>query len=208
MEIYLIRHGETYWNKHRLLQGRSDIELNENGRALAGETGIALDDVNFDFIYSSPLIRAYETACLVRGHKNIQIIRDDRLMEISFGDYEGKDSRELFQNTADPFHHFFERPELYAPAPNGETFEALLERTKEFMQQVIEPLEESCKRVMITGHGAMNKSIEAYMLNRDLKDYWENGLQANCSVFVVDYHNGQYNVIDEGKRISATKKYK
>lgn len=208
MEIYLIRHGETYWNEHRLLQGRSDIELNENGRALAGETGVTLDDTAFDVIYSSPLIRAYETACLVRGHRNIPIIRDDRLMEISFGDYEGKDSRELFQNTADPFHHFFERPDLYAPAQNGETFEELLARTKEFMQQVIEPLAATSNRIMIAGHGAMNKSIEAYMLNRELKDYWENGLQANCSVFKVDYQDGQYTVLDEGKRISATKKYK
>ena len=208
MEIYLIRHGETYWNEHRLLQGRSDIELNENGRTLAGETGMTLDQVDFNIIYSSPLIRAYETACLVRGHRSTQIIRDDRLMEISFGDYEGKDSRELFKNTDDPFHHFFERPELYHPAPNGESFEALCNRTKEFMQQVIEPLASSCKRVMIVGHGAMNKSIEYYMLGRELKDYWEHGLQANCSVFIAEYQNGEYHILDEGPRVSATKKYK
>ena len=76
MEIYIVRHGETVWNAKNLVQGRTDIELNENGRKLAGMTGQKLESVTFDKIYSSPLIRAYETACLIRGHRNIPIIRD------------------------------------------------------------------------------------------------------------------------------------
>ena len=67
MELYIIRHGETYWNHEHRIQGRSDVPLNENGRALAGKTGEALEQTPFDVIYSSPLIRAYETANLIRG---------------------------------------------------------------------------------------------------------------------------------------------
>ena len=97
MELYIVRHGETKWNSLGLLQGNTDIELDEKGRELAGQLGTELDYTHFDCIYSSPLIRAYETACLIRGHRNIPIIRDDRIREISFGTYEGKNAKELFE---------------------------------------------------------------------------------------------------------------
>ena len=89
MELYLIRHGLTVWNAAGKLQGNTDIELNEQGREAAGQLGIQLDNVSFDIIYSSPLIRAYETACLIRGNRNIPIVRDKRLRELSFGEKEG-----------------------------------------------------------------------------------------------------------------------
>lgn len=110
MEIYIVRHGQTVWNASNRLQGRADIELNERGRALAGETGRSLEQTAFDKIYSSPLIRAYETACLIRGYRNIPIIRDDRLKELSFGIYEGRNFKELLADTSDPFHYFLNVP--------------------------------------------------------------------------------------------------
>ena len=67
MKIYLIRHGETSWNTLGRLQGRTDIELNENGIRLAKITGEKLKDVHFDLAIASPLKRAYETAGLVLG---------------------------------------------------------------------------------------------------------------------------------------------
>ena len=60
MKIYLIRHGETSWNTLGRLQGRTDIELNENGIRLAKITGEKLKDVHFDLAIASPLKRAYE----------------------------------------------------------------------------------------------------------------------------------------------------
>ena len=62
MDIYLIRHGETDWNKKRKLQGQVDIPLNEFGKLLAKETAPALADVPFAVCYTSPLKRAAETA--------------------------------------------------------------------------------------------------------------------------------------------------
>ena len=53
MKLYIIRHGETEWNKQMKLQGRSDIPLNEYGRELAKITANALADRQFDIVYSS-----------------------------------------------------------------------------------------------------------------------------------------------------------
>ena len=86
MELYIVRHGTTDWNAEKKFQGAKDIELNENGRILAAALGKRFDEAGLDFdsVYSSPLIRAYETACLIRGHKTYPIIRNKLLTEISF----------------------------------------------------------------------------------------------------------------------------
>lgn len=205
MEIYIVRHGQTVWNACKRLQGRTDIELNEKGRELAGETGRNLEDTHFDIIYSSPLIRAYETACLIRGHRNIPIIRDDRLMELCFGIYEGRDFSKLLEDENDPFHYFFESPEKYVAPEEGETFKHLCERAKNFMQEVIEPLatadsiggKPAPERVMIVAHGAMNKAIMCYVKQHGVDQFWSGGLQKNCNVIVVNLDKKDYTVIDE-----------
>ena len=81
MKIYVIRHGETNANKEGVLQGSSDWPLNENGIKLAKLTGQNMKDIKFDICYSSPLIRAKDTAKYVLGESgnNTEIIFDDRL---------------------------------------------------------------------------------------------------------------------------------
>lgn len=197
MELYIVRHGETKWNSLGLLQGNTDIELDEKGRELAGQLGTELDYTHFDCIYSSPLIRAYETACLIRGHRNIPIIRDDRIREISFGTYEGKNAKELFENENDPFHYFFTRPELFQPAPGGESFEDVCKRAGEFMTQVIEPLSKTYTRVMITAHGAVNKALMHHVKQNAIKDYWDGGLQKNCGFILLSVEQNHYQIIKE-----------
>lgn len=199
MEIYLVRHGETDWNRSYRFQGTTDIELNSNGRELAGITGRALEQTSFDVIYSSPLIRAYETACLIRGHRNIPIIRDDRLKEICFGDYEGLDSRPLLQDESDPFHYFFQKPERYRAPRGGESLEAICSRTADFLRTEIEPKEKTVQRIMIAAHGACNKALLCHIRQHDLSHFWDGKLQRNCSVCIIHLENGQYTVLEDGK---------
>lgn len=197
MELYIIRHGQTVWNAEKRLQGSTDIELNENGRELAGITGQNLEKVAFDRIYSSPLIRAYETACLIRGHRNIPIIRDTRLRELCFGSNEGKDFSKLLADESDPFHYFFKQPELYRPPADGETLEHICERAKEFLTEVIEPQWKELERVMIVAHGAMNKALMCHIKQHGIDQYWSGGLQTNCNVIIVSLDENGYHVVDE-----------
>lgn len=199
MEIYIVRHGQTIWNASNRLQGSADIELNEKGRALAGETGKNLEKITFDRIYSSPLIRAYETACLIRGHRNIPIIRDERLQELNFGVNEGKNFKELLADTSAPFHYFFEQPDLYRAPEHGETLEHICERGAEFMKEVIEPLRDEAERVMIVAHGAMNKAIMCYVKKLSIAQYWSGGLQRNCGVIILELDEHGYTVKEETK---------
>lgn len=199
MELYIVRHGETLWNQGKRLQGSTDIELNENGRDLAIKTGIALKNTRIDVIYSSPLKRAYETASLIRGDRDISIITDNRIKELSFGHFEGESFSELLKDDSLTFKYFFKQPHLYVPADDGETLEHLIERAGNFMQEVIEPLQNKYERIMIVAHGALNKAIMSYIKKHSTECFWSGGLQENCNVIIVDYSDGKYKIIDETK---------
>lgn len=201
MEIYIVRHGETLWNKDKRLQGRTDIELSDYGRKLAIETGEALADTRIDHIFSSPLKRAYETAELIRGSRDISITTDERLKELSFGHYEGGNFSELIRDDSLTFKYFFKQPQLYVPAEDAESLEELIERAGDFMKTVIEPMasDKENERVMIVAHGALNKAIMSYIKGHSTEYFWSGGLQQNCNVIIVDYSadKNQYTIIDE-----------
>ncbi|MCD8223194.1 MAG: histidine phosphatase family protein [Clostridiales bacterium] len=197
MEIYLVRHGETVWNTVKRLQGSTDIELDEAGREAAGRTGEKLEKVRFDRIYSSPLIRAYETACLLRGHRNIPIIRDERLREISFGVNEGRRAEEILADPDDAFRYFFTQPELYRAPAEGESLEAVCARMAEFMREVIETQAAETERVMIVAYGALNKAILCHVKQHDISHYWDGNLQKNCGIVILRLNESGYQVVDE-----------
>lgn len=184
MELYILRHGETDWNKQMRMQGQVDIPLNDFGRELARATKEGIKDIRFDYIFSSPLIRAVETAEIVTGWSREKIVTDDRIKEISFGEYEGK-----YPDERPPeFMNFFKSPELYRPQGSGESYEALCERTRDFIENVIFPIaeKEPESRVLISGHGAMNKALLLYFKKIEIKDIWSGPFQMNCCISRVD----------------------
>lgn len=198
MEIYIVRHGETVWNKEKRLQGSSDVGLNEEGRRLARETGRNLWNIRFDMVYASPLKRAYQTAELIVFGRPITVIQDKRIQEISFGVLEGKTIEQMTEEEKICVNQFFDSPEIYVPAEGGERIEDAVKRATDFMKNEIEPLErEKVERVMIVAHGAINKAMMMYIKQHGKKDFWAGGLQKNCNAIIVDYINGYYQVISE-----------
>lgn len=188
MELYLIRHGTTDWNAQRRFQGRADIELNKEGRELAGKLGQRLEGTPFDLIFSSPLIRAYETACLIRGHRNIKIERDPLIQELSFGKLEGMPYVDWI-NTDQARKYFFTDPIKYQPPEGGETFEEACQRTKKFIQEKIEVLYQTMPegRIMVVSHGALLASMMCYLENHGIDNFWGKGLKGNCEETVFSY---------------------
>lgn len=197
MKLYIIRHGETDWNKEKRLQGQSDTQLNEYGIQLARITGEALRDVHFDYIFSSPLKRAYKTAELIRGDRKLDIVTDDRLKEISFGVNEGVRSEKITEN----FHYFFDAPDKYVPAHGGETYEELCTRSRDFIDKVIVPLsiKEPDSTVLITAHGALNKSIMIYLNHLEIKNMWDGVFQKNCCVNIFEINGFDFKMLQEAK---------
>ncbi len=200
MLLYMIRHGETDKNKQKLLQGRTDVPLNEYGRELARITAQALKDVSFDYIISSPLQRALETAQLLRLDREIPILTDERIQEISFGDYEGHCFKGENYDLPDPnFNLFFAAPEKYQTPPNGESFEQILERTGAFLQKLLAEPKYEDKCILLSTHGCALKALLANLSGCALKDFWGEGVYKNCGVAIVEIKDGKIRVIEDGK---------
>lgn len=177
--LYMMRHGKTDWNVIHKMQGRTDIPLNDEGRKMAKAAGRECRNIHFDICYCSPLIRARETAELVLQGRDIPVIYDDRLMEMSFGIYEGKEYS--LQTPDSPINVFFQDPAHYAAVKDGESFEELFARTGSFIQEVITPALKENKDVLIVGHGAMNSSIVCQIKGIPLDRFWEAGIE-NCKL--------------------------
>ena len=137
--FYILRHGRTDWNEEHRLQGEVDIPLNETGRQMAYDAAEKYKDIDFDICYCSPLKRAQETARIFLADRNpaVEIITDNRLHEMCFGDYEGV--KNIRQKPECPVYLLFEEPEKYVAKDGAESFEELYHRTGEFIEQVLRP---------------------------------------------------------------------
>lgn len=182
--LYIIRHGKTEWNVKRKIQGRTDTELNEEGRIMTREAAEEYKDVHFDICFSSPLKRARETAETLLAGRDVPIVFDDRLKEMSFGDYEGVEKS--FDNPECPINLIFTHPEEYIdPIGGSETFDELFKRTGEFLKEKALPLVREGKDVLIVGHGAMNLSIISQITKQPIDKYWAPGI-VNCQLVPLE----------------------
>lgn len=188
MKLYITRHGQTDYNKHRMMQGRSDIPLNETGIAQAMHRREQLGDIRFDAVYSSPLKRAVKTAEIVGGVTEDQIIKDERLIEVCFGKYELKNY--YLTGKLMPYWSF---PEIF-PAPKGvETIKEMIERTTSFLKELET---KDYENVLITCHGGIIRPIRGYLEKRKSGVIWR-PRPKNCEIFVYEFKDGKYTLIQD-----------
>ena len=199
MRLYLMRHGETEWNTKGLIQGSTDVPLNENGRRLAELTreGFKAEGISFDRIFASPLVRAYETARIVtQDIKDAKIEREERVREMSFGRYEGVSIRETGINPVYAnINNFFVSPKSYVPEEGCESYEDAESRIRSFCSDKLFPIADSVKSVLVVCHGAIIRSFLKYLLNIKPDELWDIR-QPNCCVNIFDINDGRAEVIE------------
>lgn len=193
MKIYFVRHGETDWNKEGKLQGRTDISLNEKGRKAAELTGEALKDISFDIAFTSPLVRAKETAQIILKNRNVPIIEEERIIEVSFGAYEGWKKSTWDENMK----NFFFHSDLYVPAEGGESLERVLRREGEFLHELFTNQEYQNKTILITTHGAALSGLLTVIKENPIAKYWAGGLHKNCGISIVEVEDGTPKILQE-----------
>lgn len=173
--LYIMRHGKTDWNAQGKLQGRTDIPLNDEGRKMAEAAYHECLDIHFDMCYTSPLIRARETADIVLNGRNIPIIVDERLVEMSYGGYEGV--ADIYNMPDSPINVLFDEPERYESTEGSESFEELFSRTASFISEVLMPEISKGRDILIVGHGALNSAIICQIKNLSISQFWSSGLE-------------------------------
>lgn len=95
MRLILVRHGQTEWNQLGIIQGRTDIPLNDTGIVQARAAGEWLSQRRIDAVYSSPMQRAFDTATEIARPHGLPVISIDDIIEIDFGLWEEKTADEL-----------------------------------------------------------------------------------------------------------------
>lgn len=157
MKIGLIRHGVTDWNMIGRIQGQSDIPLNDNGRGQARALGERLRDepLKWDYVISSGLSRAEETASIIASILSIPLLEPDaRLLERSFGQVEGLSAEEREKNWG---------KEWDLLDVGQEKMEAIQTRGLAFMEDV--GIKYPDKNILVVSHGAFLAVLYSAMFN-------------------------------------------
>lgn len=186
--IYLTRHGETEWNIEKRLQGRGDSPLTKDGIQRAKELRDRIKNIDIDVIYSSPIKRALNTANILRGNKNIDIVTDDRLMEMCFGDYEGKKIDIVQEENPSWDINLIMQGNVEICAPNGENLKEVRERISKLMNKII--AENIGKSILIVTHGITLKALMYYFKDEDVNS--EVMGQATLTKINIDEKNNFY----------------
>ena len=199
MKLYIVRHGETDWNKERRIQGQVDIPLNEFGKKLARKTAVGLKDIPFAACYSSPLGRAVETAQIILNGRKVPIVKDDRIAEMAFGEWEGKCCARDHWNLPERFQLFFDDPVNYEPAEGGESFADVKKRTGDFLSWLYNQKEYESENILVATHGAALAGMLNNIKNESLAQYWGTGVHKNCAVTEVEVTNGVPGILSENR---------
>ena len=145
LELWLIRHGETFWNAEGRIQGHLNSDLSDLGVKQAKQLGERLKGEVFDVVYSSDSDRAMQTAGFALP--SAELVLDERLREISFGLVEGKTHAELNDEELAWFAHYREDPYNHS-IPQGESWKMHIARLADWMSDL-----PSSGRVIAFSHG-------------------------------------------------------
>ena len=137
-QIIFLRHGQAKNNTERVLAGRTEgIPLTDTGIKQAEHTAQLLEDMNISAIYSSPIQRAKHTAEIVGNHNSIDVVIDDRLIELDMGKFTGMPYDEIINSHGNVFMKFY-NGELEIAHNGVETFTEVKKRVLEIVNHVIE----------------------------------------------------------------------
>jgi len=167
--ICLLRHGETTFNADgNRYCGRTDVDLTEKGVAQAKRMNQLLQGYSFDAVFSSPLLRAKMTASIACGDsKRVQI--DDRLIEVDFGNWEGKRPVEFQIEDPESWADWLSDPKNNRAGRVGESAQEVVNRLSSFYEEILEKYEG--KTVLVVGHNGVNRFFIASQLGMPLKNY-------------------------------------
>lgn len=178
INLYLVRHGHTIWSDTGGVAGRTDIDLSDKGRTFANALATSLTvSHKVDHWFCSPLRRTRETSEILRtsyeqstGLKLPEVVFDERLVELDFGDWEGQTWEEVHKNTPDILASWGVDWVNQSP-PNGETFKQQCLRCQSWMKDWSATLSgESNASMMVVSHGGSIRALICLCLGWDLRD--------------------------------------
>ena len=166
IDLYIVRHGETDFNKDGKYLGRTDISLNSIGITQAKQFAEEIHGLDLDAIYCSPLKRAVETANLIKLKHDCKIIINNHFIERSIGIYEGLTKEEAKNRYPDFYRRNITR--IFNDAPtNGETINEVINRVFSGLDEI--KRQKKFSKILIVTHGFVAKVVNKYF-NPEISD--------------------------------------
>ena len=176
-KIYLVRHGQTEWNKRLRFRGRIDIPLDEVGHREAEAIAEALKDRDINAIYTSPLSRSIETAQPTSRFFHLEIVPVEGLIDINYGEWEGLNFDAVKERYRDQYAQWEKSPDLVR-FPNGETLDEVRERSFSAFKDIVTG--HPGQSVLIIPHRVINKVLLCALLGLSNAHFWEIKQDTGC----------------------------
>ena len=180
--IYLIRHGQTDWNKDKIFRGRADVPLNEHGRKEARALSGYLEHVRPDACYSSPLSRALETARIAVSPHSLDVKLDEGMIDIDYGAWQGLRDEEVSARFPETYRRWKERPHRVR-FPDGESLTMVRNRALASLERIRSENPEST--VFVVAHRVVTKVIMCAALGLGNAAFWRIR-QDNCAYNIIE----------------------
>lgn len=187
----LVRHGETTWNREGRYQGQVDTPLSAFGLQQGEMVSEALKDIPIDVVYASPLSRSFVTASMCASRHGLEVLKDDRLLEINHGEWEGLLADEVKAKQPELLEKW-RTTVVDAQMPDGENIEDVRKRAMEALNEYAK--KHYGQTVLVVAHDAVNKAVLCDILNIDLAHFWQMK-QDNTSINVFEYHEGTWRLV-------------
>ena len=193
LRLFFVRHGLSSFNAKGLIQGRTDESyLTEEGYYQAKLTGEILNQVNIDEIYSSPLVRASETAKTIEKHlnKNIEIQYDQNLLEVDLANWSGLKTTEIKEKFKSEYQIWKSNPENLSIKRDDEThYEPIKElfiQAKKFIDALTNKNRNfENKNILIIAHNAILRCLILHLINKPTKGFRKIKLD-NASISILN----------------------
>ena len=186
--IYLVRHGQTAWNKEEIFRGRTDIPLDETGLKQAELVGQYFKGMEIQAIYSSSLSRAWQTALKVAQFHDLKVQPLQGIIDMSFGNWEGRPHREIRESDKETYRQWVETPHLVR-LPGGESLDDVRKRAMAAIEEVIRNHPE--KTLVLVSHRVVCKVLICAILDLDNSHFWQI-TQDTTAINLIQHRNGKY----------------
>ncbi len=184
LSLYLVRHGQTDASLHNRFAGRIDMPLNATGLAMADALGARYGSEGFVEIVASPLLRTRQTAEPTAKIAGLPVTTDDGLVEIAYGEWDGRPEAEVERDDAARFHAWSAHPGRVAP-PGGESGADIAARALAAIERI--RARHHSGKVLVVSHKATLRVLMCAFLGIDV-DYFRSRIaQKVCAVSIVDF---------------------
>lgn len=201
--IYLIRHGETEFNRLGVFRGRLEVDLNEVGLKQAGETGRALVGQGIESVLTSPLKRAVVTARTISEILGIEYEIEEAFNNINLGNWQGIPKKKVEKDYPEEWKKWTTEPE-HLVVPGGESVEDVRRRASARLREIVEARQGVFALVT---HRSVIKVLAAYMLDVSPPYFWKFYVD-NAAYSVFEYSGREFMLLNWNRTSHLSEKVK